>query len=313
MTKKKLKEQYRRALHKICGLPTKGLLPSGVKVCVEDVPGETETHGDIVHPCVRFIEEGFEGHQWWMVYTPFYGGNSDLENPVLCYADAASGKAPARWTYYCTIKERPVSGYNSDPTMFFNDGRLYVYWRENYTSLTESHGCSRATIGCCVHDRRIDYFTTPQLIEIPRNKDREVSPTFLPHGDGFRAYAVHMRFCSKLMYFLPRRIEKLVYRAFNITNMLGIYCRFKSFGVAIWDGVSPDGAFRYSKTLKFRNVNWLCHPWHMDLFEADEADGKKQLYAIVMTNPSNADISLARMEGEIFRFYKKPATMTIRN
>ena len=75
----KLLENYRRFLFACHGYTSNGVMPKGVPCNVEDPTIET-THGDVVHPCVRYIEEGFEGHQWWMVYTPYYAGNDKLEN-----------------------------------------------------------------------------------------------------------------------------------------------------------------------------------------------------------------------------------------
>lgn len=308
MIKKKIGSLYRRLLCKVCGLSAEGVLSPGAACKVEGLPDD-ESHGDIVHPCVRFIEKGFEGHQWWMVYTPYYAHNDAMENPFLCYADAeqSTGNAPTHWNYYCKVKGHPPSGYNSDPTMLFKDDRLYVFWRENYTDRTRSLGCSRATVGCYVQNRTVFEFSSPQLIEIPRNTDREISPTFFPHGTAFRAYAVHVRFCSKLMYHIPGWMKWRVYRLLDITNKLGIYCRFKGRGVAIWDGSSLDSSFKYIKTIRFKGVNWLYHPWHMDIFDVE---GEAPLYAIVQTNYQGADICLAYSENknnrECFSFFKRP-------
>ena len=245
-----------------------------------------------------------------MVYTPYYGQNDALENPILCYGDAEKGEAPTRWTYYCTVKNRPESGYNSDPTLIFDNDQLYVFWRENYTELTRSLGCSRATVGCRVHHGQVDYFSTPQLIEVPRNTDRELSPTFVRHGETFRAYAVHMRFCSKLMYYLPPKIERRVYRLLDVANKLGVYSRFKCRGAALWTGDSLDGPFKYVKTLKFKGVNRLYHPWHMDLFDVEGESEKGRLYAIALSNPMDGDVCLARADvandAARFRFFKQP-------
>ncbi len=61
--------RYKNFLFRIHGRPIKGILSKGIPCTMED-PTPNETHGDIVHPCIRYIPEGFEGHQWWMVYTP---------------------------------------------------------------------------------------------------------------------------------------------------------------------------------------------------------------------------------------------------
>ena len=83
---------YRHLLYRLCRRSESGVLSSWTPCQVED-PTVEQTFGDIVHPCVRYIEEGFEGHQWWMAYTPYYGGNAELENPRLCYLDVYKGGA----------------------------------------------------------------------------------------------------------------------------------------------------------------------------------------------------------------------------
>lgn len=295
---------YRRILYLLCGRPETGVLSSWFPCRVED-PSIRETFGDVVHPCVRFIEEGFEGHRWWMVYTPYYGGNDRMENPRLCYSDAPDGVIPVDWKYYCTVKDRPEEGYNSDPTLLFEGGRMYVYWRENYTPSSLSFGMSRATFGCRVENRQVHYLPEAQLVEFNRHIDKELSPTFISFHGRPRAYALHLRFCSRLMYHLSGRWSRRVYRLLAYTEKLGLYSRFRCRGVSIWEGDSFEGKFRYLKTVRFRGVNRLYQPWHMDLFSRPkEASG---LYAVVQSNVNHPDICLAKSEdGECFRMSVSP-------
>ena len=123
-----------------------------------------EQYGDwLVHPCVRYIPEGFEGHQWWMVYTPYYGKTDGMENPRLCYADAEKGKVPTTWNFYCIIKDKPEKGYNSDPTLIFHNHKLYVFWREVETMRVKNLGYKKATFGCYVKNKEVTYFDEPTL------------------------------------------------------------------------------------------------------------------------------------------------------
>ena len=295
---------YRRLLYRLCGRSTTGVLSSWYPCHVED-PTKEETFGDVVHPCVRYIEEGFEGHKWWMAYTPNYGDNAEMENPRLCYSDAKDGELPVEWQFYCTIKDKPKEGYNSDPTVLFNEGRLYVYWRENYTSGTHALGMSRATFGCYVENRQVHYLKEAQLMDLYRHKDKEVCPTFLSYRDKPRAYAMDIRFCSRIMYHLPKRLEQKVYKLLNYTEALGLYSRFRCHGVSLWEGDSFEGHFNYMKTVRFIGRNRLYQPWHMDLFFAP--NNQTDLYAVVQSNINKADICLAKSEdGERFRFLRKP-------
>lgn len=123
-------EKCRHLMYRLCCLPKEGLFSSGIVCRVED-PTYAYTHGDVIHPCVRYIEEGFEGHQWWMVYTPLYDWNDKLENPRLCYADAPKGQAPTEWKYYCTIIECPEEGYNTPILHYSIKMENYMYFGES--------------------------------------------------------------------------------------------------------------------------------------------------------------------------------------
>ena len=92
---------YRCFQYRLCGRHKYGVMPAGV-LCEVEGKGAAPDFGDVVHPCVRYIPEGFNGHSWWMVYTPYYKANAELENPILCYADGDSTTIP-------TDGRRPVS------------------------------------------------------------------------------------------------------------------------------------------------------------------------------------------------------------
>ena len=306
---KKLGSVYRRLLYRLCGRSSSGVLSSWYPCQVED-PTIEQTFGDVVHPCVRYIEECFEGHRWWMAYTPYYGSNAEMENPRLCYSDASDGELPTEWKFYCTIKDKPNEGYNSDPTLLFIDGKLYVYWRENYTAGTRALGMSRATFGCFVENRQVHYLKEAQLWDLYRHKDKEVSPTFLPYLDKPRAYAIDIRFCPKIMYLLSEKMARRVYRLLDYTEKLGLYSRFRCHGVSIWESETFEGQFKYKKTVRFRARNHLYQPWHMDLFFAPS--NQADLFAVVQSNINRADICLAKSEdGEKFRLLRGPLLTSI--
>lgn len=302
-------ERYRRILYLLHGKSTKGIMNAGDECQIDD-PTYHSTHGDVVHPCVRYIEEGFEGHKWWLVYTPLYAGDDSLENPRLCYADAEDGEAPTDWKFYCIIKDRPESGYNSDPTMFFKDEKLYVFWRECDTPKTKELGCSHATMGCYVKNKTVTYLEKPLMTENNASDDKEVCPTIIANNNAFTAYAMHLSTpMPKFIKYLPSRIGSLIYRhhLLAIAEGLGLYDSAKNRGIAIWEGKAIEDTFQYMKTVKFKNVSSLYQPWHMDIF-ADEITGdQKHLYAIVQSRIKFADLCLAYSEdGEHFSFFKKP-------
>lgn len=308
------KTRYRQFLYFLHRRKIHGIMPTG-KSCSIDDPTFDITKGDVVHPCVRYFDEPFEGHRWWMVYTPLYGGNDSLENPRLCYADAKQGEAPTTWHYYCTIKERPISGYNSDPTLHYEDNRLFVFWRECNTPSTKSLGCKYATWGCFVKNKIVTYLPTAYLVEDNNNYkangdfDRELSPTMIYKDGSYYAYAIHATITPKFIFHLPNIITSFIYHhnLFAIIKALGIYNEKKSHGIAIWKGSNIEaGNFKYKKTTNFKLSNRLYQPWHMDLFKT-QTTIDSPLYAVVQTNVEFADICLAHCEnGEDFSFYSKP-------
>jgi len=300
-------EGCRRFLLSCHGYPSKGLMSAGVPCNVED-PTKDITHGDVVHPCVKYIKEGFEGHQWWMVYTPFYAENDKLENPRLCYADAGEGELPSEWNFYCFIAETPEAGYNSDPTMMFKNGQLYVFWREYETSRAMDNGFTRLTFGCRVHDKQITYFSEPQLAEDSEIGDRECSPTIISSNEAFKAYAIHTDFYPSYVFRVPSYIGGKLYdyKVVFLLDALGISNINKCHGVAIWDSESLEAPFRYTKTVPFVNLPKLYQPWHMEVFE-DCVNEDKALYAVVLSRQRHGRICLAKsMNDETFRFFDKP-------
>ena len=304
-------ESYRRFVLLCHGYSSKGIMPRGVLCSIED-PTETITHGDVVHPCVKYIEDGFEGHKWWMVYTPFYAEKDILENPRLCYSDAPEGELPTEWKFYCIVADKPEKGYNSDPVMFFRDGQLYIFWRECNTSRAQEEGCNMLTVGCMVKEKRIIHFPTPQLKEFSSSVDKEVSPTIISHNGTYRAYAVHLGFVPNYIHHLPSSIGSKLYRykIVYLIDALGMYDINKSYGVAIWDSDTLDQTFHYVKTVQFEKSSRCYQPWHMEVFE-DISNKEKGLFAVVQTRQRHGRICLAKSEDrETFHFYKRPLMTT---
>lgn len=301
---RKLLSVYRRFQYFVFGRQKYGVLESGQQVIVEPFLYEIN-HGDVVHPCVRYISEGFEGHKWWMVYTPYYSSNAALENPILCYAEETDPSTPpTEWKVYCLVNEKPLDGYNSDPALLFDDGQLFVFWRENIVSNKEKYDYWRASFCAHVKDGRVEKCSYKPVVQTDDDEiDAETCPTFIKEADGtYTCYGMHLQFHSKKLKKLSQPIRKIVDCIMLISDLLGVYSQQKHFGIAIWKGKEIYEPFNYLKTVKFHNCNKLYRPWHMDFFDYE---GKR--YAIVQTNMSNADICLAISDdGENFTFFKKP-------
>lgn len=293
---------YRKLQYKLCRRLEYGTMPPG-ELCTHTPFEEEINHGDVVHPCVRYVPEGYLGHKWWMVYTPYYAANDKTENPILCYGDNETNNPPTHWIVAYQVQGQPAKGYNSDPTLFYDNGKMYVMWRENMTERCDKAGYVRATFGAEVLKDSIGDVFGPLVGTKDVEEDAEISPTFIKMNEGkYRCYAMHLRFHSPFVQNANPLIKKVLETFVNITDILGIWSLQKGYGYTIWESDDIKTTFSYKQTLKFSNCNKLYRPWHMDLFE-----GNDKLYAIVQSNQCNADICLAEsFDGVHFRMYTRP-------
>ena len=293
---------YRKIQYLFYGRIWHGIMPPGV-LCSHDSFEEDTNHGDVVHPCVRYIEEGYEGHRWWMVYTPYYAANDKTENPILCYAESNVPEPPTHWKFYCQVQGQPSKGYNSDPNLLYANGKLYVFWRESETERCEDNCYIRATFGGVVQNGEVQDIFGPIVGTMDTENDPETSPTFLQESDGsFRCLAMNLTFHSKFVQSLAPTIKKFVTPILSFADVLGLWSQQKHHGIAQWSCATIDGKYNLDRTIKFANQNKLYRPWHMDFFEH-----MGKLYAIVQTNQCNADICLAFSVDRInFCFFEKP-------
>lgn len=299
---RELLSKYRTVQYKILGRHKYGSMPEG-ELCTHDPFEEEINYGDVVHPCVRYIEESFLGHKWWMVYTPYYAANDTTENPILCYSDSNEPVPPTHWKFFCQVQGQPEKGYNSDPTLLYSEGKLVVMWRENLTPRCDNSNFIRATFGAEVISDGIGEVYGPLVGTNDFEKDTEVSPTFIKGEDGrYKCLAMSLRFHYSWFTKLSPLVKKILGHIFTISDLLGIWSQQKSYGIAQWSSDTLSGTYKLDRTIVFSNCNKLYRPWHMDFFEWNH-----KLYAIVQSNQSNADICLAESEDGIhFNMFHKP-------
>lgn len=237
----------------------KQTMPVGNPVEIK-TPEPEKYQNDCLHPCIRFIPSGFAGYNWWMVQSPYYGKDSKLENPILYYSRDKT--FPLKWECMGVIRDTPLTGFNSDPTLFYEDNKLWIFWREYLTPLCEHLKVSKATLGFSTLDGIKFSPLQVYLTETESDMDREQCPILIKRNDKYFFYAVHYQY-------KPVR---------------------KSLGIALWEGTSlehPD--FRLKEMINMQPVftcdKWkqlkianqyfylpkpLKHDlWHFDLFEYD--------------------------------------------
>lgn len=233
------------------------ILPPGHNVEIQ-TPESQKYMNDCLHPCVRFIPEGFMGYNWWMVQSPYYARNNKLENPILYFSKDKI--FPLKWECMGVICDTPLTGFNSDPTLFYENNKLWIFWRECDTPVCTELGVLRATVGFSTTDGV--HFSPLQVYLTDNNpdKDTEQCPIVIKRNNNYFFYAVHYQY-------KPIR---------------------KSLGIAIWEGTSleePDFILKQTKPFEstftcdkykqlkvFKHFLFIPRPlkhelWHFDLFE----------------------------------------------
>lgn len=258
------------------GDPLVNVMTLGVKLSAP-TPQPEKYYDDLIHPCVRYIPEGFAGHKWWMVGSPYRNGDFYIENPILYFGDSREGDLPPlSWTAVGVIEETPPGrGYNSDPAIYYDGKGLWVFWRENNTQAGANLGYARATFGRYTTDGKT--FGEKKFFagEKKETEDSEMSPIVMNIHGKIKLYGVHHQFT-------PQR---------------------NPWGLSIWDIQDNDlHTHSFTKTLdvlpRFKEGFDL---WHIDLFSHHSK------YYCVATPESANEILLGVSDDAInFKFWNTP-------
>lgn len=260
------------------------IMPIGEPVEVTTV--ETEKyHNDCLHPCIRYSEKI---GKYYMSQSPYYGWNNKVENPMYYESNDFM-----KWHNGLLIADTPEKGYNSDPNIYIEDGKVFFIWRECHTPLCDSLGCANATVGGWIENGKL---TKKHVLctNESHEEDKEQCPILMEHDGAYFIYAAWYQY-------EPERKNK---------------------GIAIWKGTSlenPD--FELMETIPFESVYtvdkqiniplfghvfYIPKPlkhdmWHFDLFEYS---GK--LYMVsVAEKGDNIMLSVAN-DWVHFKTYRKP-------
>jgi hypothetical protein len=93
----------------------------------------SEGTGQACHPDITYIPEGFGTGRWryWMVCTPYAYANFVYENPeIFASHDGINWTVPDGVRNPLIPSPKGLWDYNSDPDMFFLNGKLWLYYRE---------------------------------------------------------------------------------------------------------------------------------------------------------------------------------------
>ena len=141
-------------------------------------------YGDwLIHPCVRYIPEGFAGHKWWMVVTPYPNYDSKYENPILYYGDGNDTTPPLNWNFVGIVQGPYEKGYNADCNLYYDGKKLWIFWKESDTTNTKAESGYKNMMGrsydgklfgpvknfCDNPDNKSMYLAAPVVYEINGN------------------------------------------------------------------------------------------------------------------------------------------------
>jgi hypothetical protein len=82
-----------------------------------------------VHPDVLHVPHGFAGHPYWMVFTPYPGGNDRVENPTL-----RASYDGLVWTNVREVPEPIIPApdnpetHHADPDLVYHGGRIHLVY-----------------------------------------------------------------------------------------------------------------------------------------------------------------------------------------
>ncbi len=112
-------------------------VPAPAKFCREGAAlvdlSMTSGFGEAVHPAVIHVPEGFGAGNWnyLMSVTPFPNSIVVFENPeFLVSRDGLAWGLPPGGASPVVPAPSDWTGYNSDPALFFDDGQIFMYYRE---------------------------------------------------------------------------------------------------------------------------------------------------------------------------------------
>ena len=237
-------------------------------------------YGDfLIHPCVRYITEGFAGHRWWMVVTPFPRMDNKFENPVLYYGVEDGTEPPRHWHLVGVVQPAYEKGYNADGNLFYDGRVLWVLWKEAGTpNTTPESGFN------CVMGRSFDGRSFGPVKKFMDNPDttanRMTAPVVMQEADVVKCLATYY--------------EK---RVADVQRPHG------ASGLAVWTlngGGMTDGRFVWQRDVSQRYPEWF-DLWHTDFFTYGGMH-----YCVATTERATTILMGRSQEGEAYDFSPLP-------
>ena len=91
-----------------------------------------------LHPSCLYFKNGWGGHLFWFVFTPYKDRDDAIENPCIYYSDDGINFTPIQGAYPIDdIQYSKEEEYNSDPEFVYNPdtNEIECWWRRVQTNL----------------------------------------------------------------------------------------------------------------------------------------------------------------------------------
>lgn len=237
-------------------------------------------YGDwLIHPCVRYISEGFAGHKWWMVVTPYPNYNSKYENPILYYGEGNEDVPPQKWHFVGIVQGPYERGYNADSNLHYDGKKLWIFWKESDTENTKPESAYKNMMGRCFDGKKFG----PKI-------------NFCDNPDDKSMYLA-----APVVYNIKGRTKCLGVYSPNIgDNTPGVVKKPRSLAVFGLEGNLDENRFKFETIAKQAYYSGFDF-WHIDIF-----DYKNKYYSLVTPERGTEIIMGESEDGLSYKHFDKP-------
>ena len=256
-----------------------------LNIDVESLRQIDNEYGDwLVHPCVRYIPEGFQGHKWWMVVTPYPKYNNYYENPILYYGDENSNYPPNKWHFVAVVQKSHKTGYNADGNLYFDGNKLWIFWKEKDTPNSVNSPTGNCVMGVSYDGNS---FSNPKM--------------FLDNND-----SIDTRITAPCVMVINDTIKCLTTAITDIENRTSIR-NHGNTQIAVW---ALSGSDLCNEVFKFQYDVKPVYPADFDFWHADYFKYKGLYYCVVSNQAANKILLGKSINGIDYSFYEKPLLST---
>ena len=144
------------------------------------------------HPKVLYFKNGWNGHKYWMCYTPYPNNNSNEENPCITYSDDGYN-----WSEVGIANpiDRPVSkNYFSDPHLVYREDTDTVEcWYRECNNDPSSSDYNKETIWRMTSTDGLTWGDKQELFSYNDKMDSVISPSIIYDEGKYKIWIVYKR------------------------------------------------------------------------------------------------------------------------